>query len=72
MAHARHPYRGAAARLAEALGYLPLALSHARATCWRMNWTFDAYREKLPELIDKAPSNAAYPATVFATFDLAI
>jgi len=72
MEHARHPDRDAAARLAEALGWLPLALSHARAACWRMNWTFDAYREKLPELIDKAPPNAGYPATVFATFSLAI
>ncbi len=72
MEHARHPDREAAARLAAALGWLPLALSHARATCWRMNWTFDAYREKLPELIDKAPPNAGYPATVFATFSLAI
>lgn len=64
--------RAASGRLAEDLGYLPLALSHARSYCWGMNWSFDQYRARLPELIRKAPRNAEYPAAVFATFDLAI
>ena len=69
---ARHPDRDQAEQLAKALGYLPLALSHARAYCWERNWQFDQYLQKLPELIAKAPKNASYPASVFATFNLAI
>jgi hypothetical protein len=72
LAHARKKDADAAARLAAELGYLPLALAHARALCWSEGWDFDRYREKLPELIRKAPRGAAYPAPVFATFDLAI
>jgi tetratricopeptide (TPR) repeat protein len=72
LAHTRHPDRDAAARLAEALGRLPLALAHARATCWRYNWSFDAYRAKLPELIRKELAKPDDKAIVYATFDLAI
>jgi tetratricopeptide (TPR) repeat protein len=72
MAHARRADRDAAGRLAEDLGCLPLALAHARSYCWGMNWSFDQYRAKLPDLIRKSPRNASYPASVFATFDLAL
>jgi tetratricopeptide (TPR) repeat protein len=72
MARARQEDRAAAGRLAEAVGRLPLALSHARAYCWNRNWGFDQYAAQLPELIDKAPKSATYPASVFATFRLAI
>ena len=61
-----------AGRLADALGCLPLALAHARAYCWDLKLSFDQYREKLPQLIKKAPRNTAYPATVSATFELAL
>ncbi len=72
LAHARKGDPEAAARLAADLGYLPLALAHARALAWSEGWDFERYRQKLPELIRKAPRGAAYPAPVFATFDLAI
>ena len=62
----------AAGRLADALQCLPLALSHARAYCWARNWGFDQYIERLPELIAERPKDARYPASVFATFSLAI
>ncbi len=70
--HARNADEAAAGRLADALHCLPLALSHARAYCWTRNWGFDQYIAKLPELIAEAPKDAAYPASVFATFSLAI
>jgi tetratricopeptide (TPR) repeat protein len=62
----------AAARLAKALNRLPLALSHARSYCRARSWSFDQYIAHLPELIKRVPANAAYPASVFATFSLAI
>ena len=72
MKQARNGDADAAGRLADALNCLPLALSHARAYCWARNWSFDQYIERLPELIAEAPKDAAYPASVFATFSLAI
>ncbi len=68
------PYetREAASRLASALGHLPLALSHARAYCAETNLSFNDYVRRLSELIQKAPQNTEYPASVFATFTLAI
>ena len=69
---ARNGDADAAGRLADALHCLPLALSHARAYCWARNWSFDRYIARLPELIDEAPKDAPYPASVFATFSLAI
>jgi hypothetical protein len=69
---ARNGDGDAAGRLADALHCLPLALSHARAYCLARNWSFDRYIEKLPELIAEAPKDAPYPASVFATFSLAI
>jgi tetratricopeptide (TPR) repeat protein len=50
---------------------MPLALAHARATCWTMGLGFDAYREKLPELIKRTPNGSRCPAYVFATVELA-
>ena len=72
LAQARKPDREAAARLARDLGYLPLALAHARALAWSAGWDFETYRGRLPELIRRAPRDARYPGSVFATFDLAI
>jgi len=72
MKHAAGGGAEAAGRLADALHCLPLALSHARAYCRARNWSFDRYIEKLPELIAEAPKDAPYPASVFATFSLAI
>lgn len=72
LARARNADAEAADRLAEALGDLPLALSLARSYCWSRNWRFDQYLERLPDLIRRAPANAAYPEPVFATFSLAI
>ena len=60
----------AAGRLADALGYLPLALSHACAYCVDNNMSFDAYAAKLSELMAEAPEDA--PKSVFATFNIAI
>ena len=59
-------------RLAAALGHLPLALDHAGAYCRLTGSSFDAYREKTDTRIARAPTGAAYPASVAATFALAI
>ena len=72
LAERPHETREAAGRLAAALGHLPLALSHARAYCAETNLSFDDYARRLSELIQEAPEDAEYPATVFATFSLAI
>ena len=69
---AAYPDRDAAARLAEALGYLPLALAHARAYCAASNLPFDRYRARIAERIKDLPDGADYPASVFATFSLAM
>jgi class 3 adenylate cyclase/tetratricopeptide (TPR) repeat protein len=61
-----------AARLAAALGCLPLALDHAGAYCRLTGTSFEAYREKIDRLLARPPKGAPYPASVGATFDLAI
>jgi hypothetical protein len=62
-----------AARLAKALGYLPLALDHAGAYCaLDASMSFDAYREKIDRRIARRPKGALYPDSVAKTFDLAI
>jgi tetratricopeptide (TPR) repeat protein len=61
-----------AARLAEALGRLPLALDHAGAYCRLAGTSFEAYRSRLDTRIARAPKGAAYPASIAATFALAI
>jgi hypothetical protein len=61
-----------AARLAAALGALPVALDHAGAYCRLTAASFDSYREKIDVRISRAPKGAAYPASVAASFGLAI
>ena len=60
-------------RIANELGCLPLALSHAAAylKCNRAV-TADAYLADLSRHMDEAPKGAAYKASVFATFKLAM
>ena len=58
-----------AARLAHALGYLPLALDHAGAYLRRTGSSFTRYTARVEELIGK---NVGEQASVRATFDLAI
>jgi tetratricopeptide (TPR) repeat protein/transcriptional regulator with XRE-family HTH domain len=72
LAERPHETREAASRLAAMLGYLPLAISHARAYCAETNLSFDDYARRLSELIQEVPEDAEYPASVFATFSLAI
>jgi hypothetical protein len=65
--------RAAAARLAQDLGYLPLAIAIARAQSWGMGWSFDQYRDHLAAMLKRAPTSAVdYPHSVFATFTLAL
>src|SRR5262249_22752251 len=61
-----------AARLAKALGCLPLALDHAGAYCRLAgaSMSFDAYRGKVDARIFRAPKG--YPDSVARTFSLAI
>ncbi len=61
-----------AAKLAAALGHLPLALDHAGAYCRLTGSSFDAYHQKIDLRIARAPTGVAYPASVAATFGLAI
>jgi tetratricopeptide (TPR) repeat protein len=61
-----------AARLSAALGGLPVALDHAGAYCRLTATSFDAYREKIDVRISRAPKGASYPASVAASFGLAI
>jgi tetratricopeptide (TPR) repeat protein len=61
-----------AARLAEALGRLPLALDHAGAYCRLTGMSFDAYRGRFDQVIARTPKGVTYPASIGATFGLAI
>jgi tetratricopeptide (TPR) repeat protein len=67
----RNDGRGAA-ELADALGFLPLALDHAGAYCKLTGSSFDDYRRKIDTRIARAPTGATYSASVAATFGLAI
>jgi hypothetical protein len=58
--------------LAEALGYLPLALDHAAAYCKRAQVGFGEYASKAATLMSSAPRDVLYPRSVAATFDLAL
>ena len=58
--------------LAEALGYLPLALDHAAAYCKRAQVSFGEYAKKVATLMASAPRDVLYPRSVAATFDLAL
>jgi hypothetical protein len=65
--------RAAAARLAEDLGFLPLALALARADAWGRNWTFAQYRTHISEMLRREPTKAVdYPNSVYATFTAAL
>ncbi|WP_342363983.1 tetratricopeptide repeat protein [Terrarubrum flagellatum] len=61
-----------AKRLAAALGRLPLALDHAGAYCKLTRSGFDPYLERIDARIARAPKGVAYPASVAATFGLAV
>lgn len=61
-----------AAKLATALGYLPLALDHAGAYCRTRRATFDEYREQIEARIAFAPEGSSHPDSVAATVELAI
>lgn len=67
----RKDKRGAAA-LADALGYLPLALDHAATYCYRTGLTFLEYAAKVTALIENVPRGSNYPRSVAATFALSI
>lgn len=59
--------------MAEALGSLPLALSHAAASLRAMRMiTPERYLERIAEHLKRAPRDAEYPSSVFATFNAAI
>jgi hypothetical protein len=58
--------------LADALGYLPLALDHAAAYCKRTQVAFSEYATRASTLVAGAPRDVMYPRSVAATFDLAI
>jgi hypothetical protein len=45
--------RNAARKLAEELGFLPLALEQAVAFIIELRWSFDKYRERLRKLLDR-------------------
>jgi tetratricopeptide (TPR) repeat protein len=61
-----------ARQLVHALGGLPLALDHAGAYVRSTMSSFQAYRRRLDKLLDKVPKNAPYPASVAATFAMAM
>jgi tetratricopeptide (TPR) repeat protein len=61
-----------AARLANELGNLPLALDHAGAYCRRSGLSFDEYRRAIDVHIADAPRGEPDRASVAATFSLAI
>jgi tetratricopeptide (TPR) repeat protein len=71
-ARARRRDEAGARELAKALGCLPLALDHAGAYVKLAMTTFTAYVKSVDRLIAKAPKDAPYPASVAATFSLAI
>jgi tetratricopeptide (TPR) repeat protein len=59
--------------IAEALGTLPLALSHAAASLRGMRMVAAGrYLERIGEHLKNAPRGAEYPQSVFATFRTAI
>jgi hypothetical protein len=70
--HVKQAKPRAARQLAKAVGYLPLALDHAASYLRFSGITTDRYIARLNELIAEAPEKADYPASVFATFNLAI
>src|SRR5579871_5958062 len=64
---------GDARAIADALGALPLALSHAAAALRSMRMvTPQRYLQRINEHLKNAPRGAEYPRSVFATFRMAI
>jgi hypothetical protein len=61
-----------ARKLANSLGYLPLALDHAAAYCKRTQLSFGEYATRASTLMAGAPRDVTYPQSIAATFDLAI
>lgn len=61
-----------ARNLVRALGGLPLALDHAGAFVRSAMLSFEAYAGNLEKFLSKAPRDAPYPASVAATFTLAM
>jgi len=61
-----------ARRLARALGFLPLALDHAGAYCRLSALNFDGYLKRIDAAIAHAPRGVTYPASIAATFGLAL
>lgn len=61
-----------AGRLARALGFLPLALDHAGAYCRLSALNFDGYLKRIDAAIAHAPRGVTYPASIAATFGLAL
>jgi DNA-binding SARP family transcriptional activator/Tfp pilus assembly protein PilF len=61
-----------ARRLATALGFLPLALDHAGAYCRLSALNFDGYLKRIDSAIAHAPRGVTYPASIAATFGLAL
>ena len=75
--------REGASRLAEALGYLPLALDHAGSFVRSRKRSFDSYLDDVAALIKQAPKSGSsfgiymdpskqFPASVYGTFRLAL
>jgi tetratricopeptide (TPR) repeat protein len=63
----------AAGKLAEELGYLPLALEQAVAFIIELRWSFDKYREPLRKLLDRHREGATrYPASVAKTWNITL
>ena len=69
---AGRPGDPAAPGLAEALGYLPLALDHAAAFCRRSGMGFATYAAQAARMIGTLLRGTPYPRSVAATFDLAL
>ena len=62
-----------ALRLAEALGFLPLALAHAAAYLkGTVNVSAARYLERINDYLDRTPRSADYDRAVYATFREAI
>lgn len=73
LAYAKNETRETAGQLAEALGCLPLALTHARAYCQVRKMSFDHYREQFTELLRSKTKSSDYDhEKIYATFSLAM
>lgn len=72
MIRTAHQDKAGATLLADALGWLPLALDHAATYCRRTQTRFADYAAKAESLIAAAPRGVIYPRSVAATFRLAL